>query len=182
MTQEFKFKFEVGRSPVPMVANIVRDENTPETLRGKAIEFDVSTLSDWTEMPGCISLFKNTPPLDAPLLSVPEGLTRCPVCNEYKGVMALEDADPQGFYQAENPDTPLRVQCICDGTLCPCCKVNRFHKPTTNVWSERGGFQHVPQFRAWFPCDVCNAKREADAAAVRRAKINQRLAARGESK
>jgi len=183
VSNEFKFKFEVGRVSVPMVAEVAENENTPETLRGKAVELDVSTLSDWTEMPDCISLVKNTPPANAPLLPVPEGLTRCLVCNEFKGVMALKDVpDPQGFYQAEHPDTPLRVRCICDGVLCPCCKVNWFHKPTTNVWTERGGFEHVPEFRAWFPCDECNEKREAEADAIRRMKMEQRLASRRDSK
>lgn len=174
MSNDFKFSFTVGHTPVPMRAEIVGDSG-PDALRGKVVEFDVSDLSDWTEMPGCISIVKNIPPADAPLLPVPEGLSRCPICNEYRGVMALKDIpnlDPS--YQSENPDTPLRVQCICDGVLCPCCKTNRFHRPTTNVWAERGGFMHVPEWRASFPCDECNAEREARAAADRSLKIEQR--------
>lgn len=180
MSNEFKFDFRVGRMPVPMKAMVV-GESGPEALRGKVVEFDVSGLPDWTAMPGCISLVKNVPSSDAPSLPVPDGLSRCPSCNEYRGVMALKDIP--GLHpsrQGENPDTPLRVQCICDGVVCPGCKTNRFHKPTTNVWSDRAGFQHVPHWRASFPCDECNEKREANAAAVRRQRIEQRLA-RGNS-
>jgi hypothetical protein len=158
-----------------MKAEIVEGENCPDSLRGKIVEFDVSSLSDWTEMPDCISIVKATPPADAPLLPVPEGLSQCPVCNEYRGVMALKEIpNLLPSYRNENPDTPLRIQCICDGVLCPGCKTNRYHRPTTNVWAERGGFLHVPQWRASFPCDECNEKREANAAAVRKMNIARR--------
>lgn len=97
----------------------------------------------------------------SPLLPVPEGLARCPVCNEFRGAMALRELpDPHGLYEEENPETPLSVQCICDGVLCPRCKVNRFHRPISNVWSERGGFGHIPYFRSWFPCDECYRKQK----------------------
>ncbi len=173
MSQEFKFSFQVGQVPQRMVTEVVHDENTPEVLRGKFVEFDLPDAME--EMPGCISLVKNTPPSDAPLLPVPEGLTRCQVCNQYQGVMALKEIpDPHGHYRDENPDTPLRVQCICDGVLCPRCKIKLFHRPTSNVWTERGGFVHVPAFRASFPCDECNATREAEAAALRRQRIAER--------
>lgn len=175
MSNEFKFNFKVGRIPVPMKAEVTGGEDTPGALRGKVVEFDVSGLSDWTEMPSCISLVKNNPPADAPILLVPDGLTRCRVCNQYTGVMALKDIpnlDPS--LRNENPDTPLRVQCICDGVVCPCCETNRFHRPGTNVWAERTGFQHVPEWRAKFPCDECSEIREERAAAIRKMKIEQR--------
>lgn len=173
MSHEFRFSFQVGQVPRRMVTKVAQNENTPEVLRGKFVEFDLPESME--EMPSCISLVKNTPPEDAPLLPVPDGLTRCPVCGEYRGVMALKDvSDPEGLHRDKNPDTPLRVQCICGGVLCPRCKVNKFHRPTSNVWTERGGFAHVPALRACFPCDDCNAKREAEAAALRRQRIAER--------
>jgi hypothetical protein len=175
MSQEFKFNFCVGQIPKRLVAEVVPAENAPEVLKGKFVEFEVPDSIE--EMPDCFQIVKITSPPDAPLLSVPDGLTRCPVCNEYRGVMALKDIpnlDPS--FRDVNPDTPLRVQCICDGVLCHRCKVNRFHRPTTNVWTERGGFFHIPDFRALFPCDDCNEKRNEEAAARTRRRIEQRLA------
>src|SRR4051812_18986220 len=146
MSNEFKFNFCVGAVPTRMQAKIVRELNVPEVSTeifeeaqrfyeniprdedspkvligrvvdgGKSVEFEVPDSME--ELPDCISIVKVTPRADAPLLPVPEGLSRCPTCDEYKGVMALKDIpnlDP--FNQDVNPDTPLRVQCICDGVL-----------------------------------------------------------------
>jgi hypothetical protein len=152
MSNEFKFNFKVGRSPVPMRAKVGESKNAPASLRGKVVEFDVSDLSDWTEMPGCISLVRNTPPADAPLLPVPDGLSRCPVCNEYKGVMAFREVPNLVESNPDvNPETPMRVQCICDGVLCPGCEKNWYHRPGTNVWEARVGVLHFPSGVRRFP-------------------------------
>ena len=111
------------------------------------------------------SEFKS-PSNQAPLLPVPEGLTRCPVCDEYRGTMRLgELSDPFGLYRDENPDTRLVVQCICDGIPCYCCKKNRVHRPISNVWGPRGGFGHIPYFAAQIPCNECREKKKAEEAA-----------------
>ncbi len=181
MTQEFKFNFRVGQVPTRIEAKIVPEESAPDVLKGKYVEFDIPDSMD--ELPDCLSIVKVTPPADAPLLPVPDGLSRCPTCDEYRGVMALKDIpnlDPS--YRDVNPDTPLRVQCICDGVLCPRCKVNRFHRPTSNVWTERGGFFHIPDFRSLIPCDECNEKRNEEAAARTQRRIEQRMAEESDSK
>lgn len=109
------------------------------------------------------------------LLQVPDGLTRCAVCNEYRGVMALNDLPgfSSSIYRDEDPRTPLTVSCICDGILCGTCKKNRIHRPISNSWSERGGFGHWPYFSAMIPCDDCRAKKEAEEHDVRHARKTQ---------
>lgn len=89
---------------------------------------------------------------------VPPGLFRCPVCSEYRGFIEIDD---QSAHSRCNGDF-LTVQCICDGIPCPRCGVNRIRRPISNVWTERGGFGHVPYFAAWFGCKECCAKREAE--------------------
>lgn len=93
-------------------------------------------------------------------LPVPPGLSRCPVCNEYRGTLGIDDESPHSRGKGDF----LSVQCICDGILCRCCKVNRIHRPISNVWTERGGFGHVPYFAAWGSCKECRAKKEAEEA------------------
>jgi tetratricopeptide (TPR) repeat protein len=142
--------------------------------RLQAREGNAAGPSDWTEMPGCFSLVKNIAPPDALPLPVPNGLTRCPACGEYRGLMALKDT--QGFNpnSGYSPDTPLRIQCICDGVRCPRCKTNRYHRPATNLWDERAGFQRVPEWRGLFACDGCDAEREERTAEERRLKMERR--------
>jgi hypothetical protein len=93
-----------------------------------------------------------------PLLPVPSGLARCPVCNEYRGTIDLDDESPH----SRRPGDFTTVQCICDGIICPCCNINRIHRPISNVWDERGGFGHIPYFAAMGPCNECRDKREAE--------------------
>lgn len=93
-------------------------------------------------------------------LPVPPGLSRCPVCNEYRGTIGIDDESPHSRVKGDL----LSVQCICDGILCRRCNVNRIHRPISNVWTERGGFGHVPYFAAWGSCNECRAKQEVDSA------------------
>lgn len=119
----------------------------------------------------------NAPRNEAALLPVPEGLSRCPICGEYRGVMRLGHVSgfDSSIFRYEEPSTSLTVQCICDGVLCPICKKNRFHRPISNTWTERGGFGHVPYFRGWFPCDECYRKRNEEYAARQREKGDEKL-------
>lgn len=107
--------------------------------------------------------FNSTPRKDSPLSPVPEGLSRCPICAEYRGVMALGYLHnfSSSIYRYENPSTPLTVQCICDGILCRTCNKNRIHRPLSNSWEERGGFGHMPYFAAMIPCKDCRAEKKA---------------------
>jgi hypothetical protein len=107
--------------------------------------------------------FKSTPRKDSRLLPVPEGLSRCPICDEFRGVIALRHLPSfsSSIYRYEDPNTPLTVKCICDGILCRTCNTNRIHRPISNTWDERGGFGHWPYFSAMIPCKDCRAKKKA---------------------
>jgi len=74
----------------------------------------------------------------------------------------------------ENPESPIRILRVCRGVTCRRCNRNRFDKPRTCVWSERGGIAYIFEWRNTFPCDDCNEKREAHAAEVRKRKIAEK--------
>ena len=115
------------------------------------------------------------PDLDTrPILPVPPGLSRCPVCNQYRGTIGIDD---ESIHSRKKGDS-LEVQCICDGILCSRCKVNRILRPGTNSWGERGGFGHTPYFVAGLPCRACWEKDRAALAA--RETESARLAAQKE--
>ena len=106
-----------------------------------------------------------TPDLDTrPILPVPPGLSRCPVCNQYRGTIGIDD---ESIHSRKKGDS-LEVQCICDGILCPRCKVNRTLRPGTNQWGDRGGFGHTSYLAAGLPCRECWAKDQAAYAACKR--------------
>ena len=105
------------------------------------------------------------PDLDTrPILPVPPGLSRCPDCNQYRGTIGIAD---DSIHSRKKGDS-TEVQCICDGILCPRCKVNRILRPGTNQWGERGGFGHTSYLAAGLPCRECWAKDEAAYAARKR--------------
>jgi len=128
--------------------------NPPEEADSTQAEINLSSTSDSP------SLIATNPPNPAKPSArpVPPGLVRCPVCNEYRGTIGIDDESPHSRRQGDF----TTVQCICDGILCPRCKVNRIHRPISNVWDERGGFGHIPYFAAMGPCNECRAKREAE--------------------
>ena len=104
------------------------------------------------------------PDLDTrPILPVPPGLSRCPVCNQYRGTIGIVD---DSIHSRKKGDS-TEVQCICHGILCPRCKVNRTLRPGTNQWGERGGFGHTSYLAVGLPCRECWAKDQA-ACAVRK--------------
>ena len=91
-------------------------------------------------------------------LPVPKGLSRCPICNEYRGVI-----DPSWINRLEDDDPSLQVvvACWCDGIPCGTCGKNRIRRPTSSTWDERGGLGHVPYFAVNIPCAECHAKKKA---------------------
>jgi hypothetical protein len=106
-----------------------------------------------------------TPDVDTlPILPVPPGLSRCPVCNQYRGTIEIDDESVHSRKKGDSTE----VQCICDGILCSRCKVNRIPRPISNQWGERRGFGHVPYFVAMLPCKECRAKEDAAYAARKR--------------
>lgn len=88
--------------------------------------------------------------------SVPRGLVRCPVCNEFRGAVINDDLPPSS--QREEGVVP--VLCICDGIPCRECGIERIHRPISNFWDEeRGAILHCPWFTALAPCNTCRTKR-----------------------
>ena len=152
------------------------EEGEASLLRGAAvlfrrqgIPFNSPEEADSTQAEPNLPSMSASPSLDttnppnpaAPsALPVPPGLSRCPVCNEYRGTLGLDDESPHSRGKGDF----LSVQCICDGILCPRCKVNRIHRPISNVWTERGGFGHVPYFAARGSCKECRAKTDDEEA------------------
>jgi hypothetical protein len=101
----------------------------------------------------------SAPASDTPLLPVPQGLFRCPVCSEWRGVTkAKEVFGPDSFFEDEDPERPVSISCICDGIPCPRCKRNRIYRPISNQWDERNGFGHNPWFMGQAPCKMCRAE------------------------
>jgi len=109
---------------------------------------------------------KRFPPAVHP---VPPGLYRCPVCNEYRGYI---DIDDQSVHSRCKGDF-VTVQCICDGIPCCRCGVNKVYRPISNSWTEEGGFGHWPYFCASMPCSDCRAKQKIEDEERRRVQAAQ---------
>ncbi len=68
---------------------------------------------------------------------IPPGLTRCPVCGEYRG---------------------SNVTCLCEGILCRRCEKNRIHRPISNSYDpETNTIRHHPWFSYLKPCNACRS-------------------------
>lgn len=96
---------------------------------------------------------------------VPPGLSKCPVCDEYKGSL--------GTVHEDGLSLALNVTCICEGIPCCRCGVNKVHRPISNSWTERGGLGHWPYFANMIPCPDCRAKQRIEDEERRRAKAAQ---------
>jgi len=93
------------------------------------------------------------PPASPSSKTVPRGLYRCPVCNEYRGAILKED-----YPENLRPEPVLAVLCICDGIPCNKCGTGRIHRPISNYWSEElGGAVHCPWFSCMVSCEACKA-------------------------
>lgn len=81
-------------------------------------------------------------------MSIPEGLTCCPVCGEYKGRTA-----PGGAYY---DDATVTVLCLCDGIPCPGCGTNRMPRPISERYDRH---EHKVLHVSWFAylgrCTTC---------------------------
>ena len=90
---------------------------------------------------------------------IPDGLSRCSVCNELKGELLLEeDTGPQR----------APVRCLCDGLICGKCGRERIHRPTSNYYDEKlQHLWHVPYFTAMLRrCSRCGAQNWLETSAV----------------
>ncbi len=89
----------------------------------------------------------------------PPGLTRCPVCGEYRGsILAryldwnVEPLDASGL------DEEIDVSCLCEGILCRRCEKNRIHRPISNSYDPgTNTILHHPWFSYLKPCSACRS-------------------------
>lgn len=93
---------------------------------------------------------------------IPQGLVKCPVCGEYNGSVLQRDLNQ--LRHASNDDTKiLTVRCLCSGIICPKCKKNRIHRPTSNSYDpETNEVWHNPWFMGMVGCRQCRRKIEAE--------------------
>ena len=82
---------------------------------------------------------------------IPEGLTRCETCGEYKGT-GLYPELPEGKGRL----VPTPVSCLCEGLICGACGEGQMHRPISNYYKEATGeIIHVPHFMTGRHCSVC---------------------------
>ena len=102
-------------------------------------------------------------------MSVPNGLSRCPVCGEYKGSARAGDLNWNFPPLAPDPESSIKVTCLCDGILCRRCKRNKIHRPISNSYSPASNsIGHWPYFSGLLPCDECREKEEREKAEASR--------------
>jgi|SRR5215208_3247455 len=92
---------------------------------------------------------------------IPPGLTRCPVCGEYRGSTLARHIDCNEPLDASELDDVFEVKCICEGIPCRRCGKRR-HRPISNYYEERTNqIWHVPYFVGMSPyCGECLSARE----------------------
>jgi hypothetical protein len=99
-------------------------------------------------------------PDDRPHKPIPPGLTRCPVCGEYRGSTRARRTDRNEPPDASELDDVIAVRCVCEGIPCRSCG-KKMHRPISNYYDERTGtIWHVPYFRGMFPCGECLSSRD----------------------
>ncbi len=94
---------------------------------------------------------------------IPNGLSKCEICGEYKGRVVEKDLNWESYFDKENKKNSteyLTVSCLCDGILCPKCKKNKIHRPISNYYyPEKNQIWHVPYFGGMIPCAECRERR-----------------------
>jgi hypothetical protein len=93
---------------------------------------------------------------------IPEGLSKCKKCGEYKGEVKEKDlnwGDSFKKVEAEKSEEYLTVSCLCDGILCQICKKNKIHRPISNSYDEKDNhILHHPYFTGMMGCGECREK------------------------
>ncbi len=89
---------------------------------------------------------------------IPPGLTRCPVCGEYRGSILVRYLDWNEPPDASELDEEIDVTCLCEGILCRRCEKNKIHRPISNSYDpETGTIRHHPWFSYLKPCNECRS-------------------------
>jgi len=91
--------------------------------------------------------------------SIPPELTRCPVCDEYRGSAPARRLNWNEPLEAFKRDDVFEVKSVCEGISCRCCGkmlrrpiFNYYDEETNTVW-------HVPYFVGMVTlCRECRSK------------------------
>ena len=91
---------------------------------------------------------------------IPAGLTRCPICGEYKGKVRAGDLNNK--WLSADPKKLIGVICLCYGILCKRCGRNKIHRPISNEYDEATNkVWHIPYFGECIPCAECRKEEQA---------------------
>ena len=84
-------------------------------------------------------------------MTVPEGLRRCVTCGELSGTFLYAD-------RWDDKPYPTTVLCLCDGIVCPKCKMGSIHRPISEYYNElTQRVIHVPWFGYLSTCAACRS-------------------------
>lgn len=95
-------------------------------------------------------------------MNIPQGLSLCPVCGEYRGRVRMRDLNWEGhFMEAEysRNERLVRVSCRCEGIPCPGCGKVMVHRPGSNSYDpETNELWHNPVFPCPPACPDCRRR------------------------
>jgi len=94
---------------------------------------------------------------------IPPGLTRCPVCGEYRGYTLARHLQWNEPLDASERDDVFEVKCICEGISCRRCG-KMMHRPISNYYDERtNSVWHVPYFVGMVSlCRECRSRKRSE--------------------
>ena len=107
----------------------------------------------------CVSLeARGTTMPDEHTTPVPPGLTRCPVCGEYRGSTLAQHLTWNEPLGSSELNEVIEVRCICGGGPCRRCG-KMMRRPISDYYDERtNSIIHVPYFVGMFPCRECRSR------------------------
>lgn len=91
---------------------------------------------------------------------IPEGFIKCGVCGECKGKTKKKNLNWGMPLSDEELEDYVGVSCICEGILCPKCKINKIHRPGSNEYDEKDNqIWHSPILPCAPLCSECRNKK-----------------------
>lgn len=94
--------------------------------------------------------------------AIPEGLVQCPVCGEYNGRVRAGDLNWEESVFKPDPESRIRVMCLCHGPLCGQCKRYKIHRPGSISYEpETNTIGRWSVLMGMMKCGVCRALAES---------------------